>query len=91
MNTRELQDQLEQYLSARAAVGLKDRGRKSLLQDFLRHLAQTECNGSISCQTALDWAATTPKARTTGLAGPARRLSAVRGFLSHLRVSNLTR
>jgi integrase/recombinase XerD len=88
MSMRELQDQLEQYLAARSALGLKDRGRKSLLQDFLRYLMETQYDGSIPCQVALDWAVTTPKARATGLAGPARRLSAARGFLSHLRASN---
>lgn len=88
MSMRELRDQLEQYLAARAALGLKDRGRKSLLQDFLRYLVEVQCDGSIPCHVAVDWAATTPMARATGLAGPARRLSAVRGFLSHLRASN---
>jgi integrase/recombinase XerD len=88
MSMRKLRDQLEQYLAARSALGIKDRGRKSLLQDFLRYLARIQCDGSIPCQVAVDWAATTPIARATGLAGPARRLSAVRGFLSHLRASN---
>lgn len=90
MSMQELRGQLEQYLGARSALGLKDRGRKSLLQDFLRYLIEVQCDGSIPCHMAVDWAATTPKARGTGLAGPARRLSAVRGFMSHLRASNLT-
>jgi site-specific recombinase XerD len=88
MSMRELRDQLEQYLAARSALGLKDRGRKSLLQDFLRYLVEVQCDGSIPCRVAVDWTTTTPIARATGLAGPARRLSAVRGFLSHLRASN---
>lgn len=88
MNMQELQDQLEQYLAARSALGMRDRGRKSLLQDFLRYLVKVQCDGSIPCHVAVDWAATTPIARATGLAGPARRLSAVRGFLFHLRASD---
>lgn len=88
MNMQELQDQLEQYLAARSALGMKDRGRKSLLQDFLRYLVNVQCDGFIPCHVAVDWAATTPIARATGLAGPARRLSAVRGFLSPLRASD---
>jgi integrase/recombinase XerD len=88
MSMRELRDQLEQYLAVRSALGLKDRGRKSLLQDFLRYLVEIQCDGFIPVHVAVDWAATTPIARATGLAGPARRLSAVRGFLSHLRASN---
>jgi integrase/recombinase XerD len=88
MSMQELRDQLEQYLGARSALGLKDRGRKSLLQDFLRYLVEIRCGGFIPVHVAVDWAATRPKARATGLAGPSRRLSAVRGFLTHLRASN---
>ena len=87
MNARELRAQLEQYLSARSALGIKDRGRKTLLQDFLRYLVKMKFDGSIPCRLTIDWATTTPRARATGLAGPARRLSAARGFLSYLRAS----
>jgi len=62
MSTQELQDQLEQYLAVRSALGLKDRGRKSLLQDFLRYLAEVNCDGSIPVHLAVDWAVTTPRA-----------------------------
>jgi len=88
MSIRELRHQLAQYLAVRSALGLKDRGRKSLLQDFLRYLVEIPFDGSVSIHLAVDWAVTTPIARATGLAGPARRLSAVRGFLSHVRASN---
>jgi integrase/recombinase XerD len=88
MSMQELRDQLEQYLGARLALGFKDRGRKSLLQDFLRYLVEMQCGDCIPVHVAVNWAATRPKARATGLAGPSRRLSAVRGFLMHLRASN---
>jgi hypothetical protein len=88
MNARELRIQLEQYLSARSALGIKDRGRKTLLQDFLRYLVKMKYGGSITCRLAVDWATTTPKARATGLAGPSRRLIAARGFLSHVGASS---
>lgn len=88
MSMQELRDDLEQFLAARSALGLKDRGRKSLLEDFLRYVAEIRCDGSIPVHVAVDWAVTRPKARATGLAGPSRRLSAVRGFLTYLRASN---
>jgi integrase/recombinase XerD len=88
MNPRELRIQLEQYLSARSALGIKDRGRKTLLQGFLRYLVKMKYGGAITCRLAIDWATTTPKARATGLAGPSRRLIAARGFLSHVRASS---
>jgi len=37
MKARELRIQLDQYLSARSASGIKDRGRKTLLQGFVFH------------------------------------------------------
>ena len=85
MSIRELRHQLACYLAARAASGLKDRGRESVLKDFLRYLVEKQFDGSIPVRLAVDWAVTTPMARATGLAGPARRLSAARGFLSYLR------
>jgi integrase len=88
MNMQELRDHLGQFLAARAALGFKDRGRKSLLEDFLRYVSEIGCDGSIPVQVAVDWAVTRPKARATGLAGPSRRLIAVRGFLTYLRASN---
>jgi integrase/recombinase XerD len=88
MSMQELRNHLEQFLAARSALGLKDRGRRSLLEDFLRYVAEVRCDGSIPVHVAVDWAVTRPKARATGLAGPSRRLSAVRGFLTYLRASN---
>jgi integrase/recombinase XerD len=88
MRTRELRIQLDQYLSARSALGFKDRGRKTLLQGFVRYLVKMKYDGAITSRLAVDWATTTPKARATGLAGPPRRLSAARGFLSHVRASS---
>jgi hypothetical protein len=91
MNARELRIQLEQYLSARSALGIKDRGRKTLLQGFLRYLVKMKYDGSITCRLAVDWATTTPKARATGLAGPSRRLIAARGFLYRIMADELLR
>jgi len=88
MSIRELRHQLACYLAARAASGLKDRGRESVLKDFLRYLVEKQFDGSIPVRLVVDWAVTTPMARATGLAGPARRLSAARGFLSYLRASD---
>ena len=88
MRARELRIQLDQYLSARSALGIKDRGRKTLLRGFVRYLVKMKYDGTITSRLAIDWATTTPKARATGLAGPPRRLSAARGFLSYLRASS---
>ena len=88
MNMQELRNHLERFLAARAALGFKDRGRKSLLADFLRYVAEIRCDAPIPVHVAVDWAVTRPKARATGLAGPSRRLIAVRGFLTYLRASN---
>jgi integrase/recombinase XerD len=88
MKARELRIQLDQYLSARSALGIKDRGRKTLLQGFVRYLVKMKYDGAITSRLAIDWATTTPKARATGLAGPSRRLGAARGFLSHVRASS---
>ena len=58
MNPRELRIQLDQYLSTRSALGIKDRGRKTLLQGFLRYLVKMKYDGAITCRLAIDWATT---------------------------------
>lgn len=88
MNARKLQDQLAGYLAVRAALGYKDHGLKSLLQGFLNYIAARASDGLLRSAIAVDWAYTTPIARGAGVAGPAHRLSAARGFLSHLHASN---
>jgi len=88
MNTRELQNQLAGYLKVRAALGYKDRGLKSLLQSFLDYIVPRADDGSVRSAFAVDWAYTTPVARGAGVAGPAHRLSAARGFLRHLHASD---
>jgi integrase len=88
VNIQELQKRLEQYIGVRSALGFKDKGLKSILQDFLRYVTEKRPCGQITSNLAVDWATETPVARATGLAGPARRLIAVRGFLSHLRASH---
>jgi site-specific recombinase XerD len=90
MNSQELQDHLERYLSTRAALGYKDRGLRSFLVGFLRNLAERQDSGPIRAEIAVDWAFKTPVARGAGLAGPALRLSAARGFLAYLQASDPT-
>jgi integrase len=90
MNSQELQDHLERYLSTRAALGYKDRGLRSFLVGFLRNVAERQDSGPIRAEIAVDWAFKTPVARGAGLAGPALRLSAARGFLAYLQASDPT-
>jgi hypothetical protein len=56
MSMQELRDHLEQYLAARSALGLKDRGRKSLLLDF----------SEIPCRDPVRWIDSRSRCRQLG-------------------------
>lgn len=85
MNTRELENRLENYLAVRTALGYRDYFLHSLLQDFVRYVVARQQHGPIRAGTAVDWACST--SGRNGASRLAYRLSAVRGFLTHLRAS----
>jgi integrase/recombinase XerD len=82
MNISDLKHRLDSYLDLRKKLGFKMPDEPRLLRNFVCYL-----DGNPSCalnipQTAVDWACS-----SGGLASHARRLSVVRGFLTHLRAS----
>jgi integrase/recombinase XerD len=83
MSSRDLHAILNDYLATREALGLKDRWRRKLLEEFLERVAAEESKGPITAQLAVDWACAT--SRPDALASQSFRLSVVRGFLTHLR------
>jgi integrase/recombinase XerD len=64
-------------------LGLKDRWRRKLLEEFLERVAEQESKGPITAQLAVNWACAT--SRPDALAGQSFRLSVVRSFMTHLR------
>ncbi len=84
MNGVNLERRLEQYLALRRAVGYQMRKEEHLLRDFLDFTGRS--NRSIKAQAAVEWACSTE----CGPRGQSRRLSVVRGFLSHLRAAVAT-
>ena len=86
MNATKLEEQLRTYLAARLAVGYRDYALRNLMQDFVRYVnATTTDDGPIRARTAFDWACAT--SRRNGASRLVYRLSAARGFLTHLRAS----
>jgi integrase/recombinase XerD len=85
MNARELESRLENYLAARSALGYRDYFLRSLLLDFVRYVVAGCQDRPIRAGTAVDWACST--SGRNGASRLAYRLSAARGFLTHLRAS----
>lgn len=83
MSSRDLYAILNDYLATRAAMGLKDRWQRKLLEGFLERVAAEQANGPITAQLAVAWACAT--SRTDAVASQSFRLSVVRGFLTHVR------
>lgn len=83
MNPRELSAQLETYLSLRSAIGYCSQA-EIRLWDFVRFVEAKDYRGPITAQLALDWVCCRPG---SGPSGRARRLSLVRRFLAHVRLS----
>ena len=79
MNPQELSLKLDAYCDLREALGFRPGRTKNTLRDFLRYWRSKGCPEPIRAQIAVEWAC---------LSGtPARRLSVVRCFLSHLRAT----
>jgi integrase/recombinase XerD len=85
MSARELEGRLEKYLAVRSALGYRDYFLRSLLRDFVRYAVARHDKGPIRAGTAVDWACATSE--RNGASRLAYRLSAARGFLTHLRAS----
>jgi integrase/recombinase XerD len=85
MSATELEGHLRRYLAVRSALGYRNYALRNLMQDFVRYVVAAHEEGPIRARTAIDWACA-----TTGRNGASRlayRLSAARGFLTHLRAS----
>ena len=85
MNAAELEDHLQRYLAVRSALGYRDCRLRNLMQDFVRYAIAANEGGPIRARTAVNWACAT--AGRNGASRLAYRLSAARGFLTHLRAS----
>jgi hypothetical protein len=85
MNATDLEDHLQRYLAVRSALGYRNYALRNLMMDFVRYAVTAHEHGPIRARTAVDWACAT--AGRNGASRLAYRLSAARGFLSHLRAS----
>jgi integrase/recombinase XerD len=85
MNAIELEDHLQRYLAVRSALGYRNYALRNLMQDFVRYVVAANTEGPIRARTAVDWACAT--AGRNGASRLVYRLSAARGFLTHLRAS----
>jgi integrase/recombinase XerD len=85
MNATELEDHLQRYLAVRSALGYRNYALRNLMQDFVRYVIAVHGGGPIRARTAVNWACAT--AGRNGASRLAYRLSAARGFLTHLRTS----
>jgi integrase/recombinase XerD len=85
MTASELKGQLATYLAVRSALGYRDYALRNLLEDFVRYVIASHPDDLIRPGIAVDWACTTSS--HNGASRVAYRLSAARGFLTHLRAS----
>src|SRR5258708_1426643 len=69
------------YIALRRRLGYRSPSQERALRAFARHLDQAGHDGPVPLELSLDWAASTASADPCN---PARRLTAVRGFLRHL-------
>ena len=69
------------YITLRRGLGYRSRVSERYLRAFARYLDRAGHDGPIPLELSLDWAASTASADPCN---PARRLTAVRGFLRHL-------
>lgn len=80
MTREELGLRLDACLAIRQTMGYAMRAERTLLQDFVRFVAERASGAPIRAQTAVDWAC--HSAANRGAAGQASRLSMARQFLS---------
>ncbi len=85
MTREELGLRLDAYVAIRQTMGYAMRAERTLLQDFVRFVADRVPGEPIRAQAALDWAC--HAAGNRGAAGQTSRLSMARQFLLHLQVS----
>jgi integrase/recombinase XerD len=76
---------MEAYLALREALGFFNHAVRLLLQDFVNYLQQNQLTPPIRAQWAVDWACAVSPQR--GISGKSVRLSAARGFLTHLKAA----
>jgi integrase/recombinase XerD len=76
---------LEAYLALREALGFSNHAVRLLLQDFVNYLEQNQLTPPFRAQWAVDWACEASAQR--GISGKSIRLSAARGFLTHLKAA----
>lgn len=69
------------YIELRRGLGYSSPSQERALRAFARYLDRDGHDGPIPLERSLDWAASTASADPCN---PARRLTAVRGFLRHL-------
>lgn len=69
------------YVALRRHLGYRSPSQERALRAFARHLDQAGHEGPIPLEASLDWATSTG---SPDPCNPARRLTAVRGFLRHL-------
>ena len=85
MRPGEMRSRLDRYVALRRALGFEAHTEKRLLRDFVAFAEQRGLDGCVHAQLAVDWACAT--AQHAGVGAPARRLSFVRGFLTHLHAA----
>ena len=83
MRPGELRERLDRYVAVRKAVGFPMRVEKRLLLDFVTFVEGRGMDGALRAQLAVDWACNSQY----WASAHARRLSVVRGFLTHVRAS----
>jgi integrase/recombinase XerD len=71
------------YIELRRGLGYRSPSQERAVRAFARHLDRDGHDGPVPLELSLEWAASTTSADPCN---PARRLTAVRGFLRHLSV-----
>jgi hypothetical protein len=85
MKVADLKLSMERYLAVRDALGFTNRTEKVLLPDFVKFVEEHSVSGPIRAELAVAWACASASRHETS--GHVKRLSIVRGFLSHLRAT----
>ncbi|MGH3903782.1 MAG: tyrosine-type recombinase/integrase [Pseudonocardiaceae bacterium] len=76
---------VEDYVTLRRSLGYRSPSQERSLRAFAHYLNQDGHDGPIPLESSLDWATSTA---STDPCNPARRLTAVRGFLRHLSAAD---
>lgn len=73
------------YVELRRGLGYRSPSQEAAVRAFARHLDQNRHDGAVPLEVSLDWATSTASADPCN---PARRLTAIRGFLRFLAVDD---